>query len=313
MLWHAQDPTASLETLLKALPDGSAPKATYVKGDKVEVIAGDLTSLTGEIVGGCGLTLATRVKTHVTRAWEAAAETRTLGAIASLNLYMCAGWCPGLGATRWLAVSYRGGAAAELQLRCLQGSVCCCNSNAVGLSSISTRVLLADTLPNPPQIRNTPPPIKNTHAHTLMLCHCVNTHMHAHTPLPGVVEDTRPEEGKVLVRPDMMKDQVVELELAEVQKKFNVSFVGPGVRPGVWLQHMACVCVIILRGGARSWQRCRRSSTWVGDCVGDLSWVLVGRVVGIGVRGEGCVSAGRGGGPSAIRAMWPSGWLCALL
>lgn len=42
-----QDPTASLETLLKALPDGSAPKATYVKGDKVEVIAGDLTSLTG--------------------------------------------------------------------------------------------------------------------------------------------------------------------------------------------------------------------------------------------------------------------------
>lgn len=39
----------------------------------------------------------------------------------------------------------------------------------------------------------------------------------------GVVEDTRPDEGKVLVRPDMMRDQVVELELAEVQKKFNVS------------------------------------------------------------------------------------------
>jgi hypothetical protein len=39
----------------------------------------------------------------------------------------------------------------------------------------------------------------------------------------GVVEDTRPDEGKVLVRPDMMQDQVVELELAEVQKKFNVS------------------------------------------------------------------------------------------
>lgn len=51
VLCRAQDPTASLETLLKALPDGSAPKATYVKGDKVEVIAGDLTSLTGEIVG----------------------------------------------------------------------------------------------------------------------------------------------------------------------------------------------------------------------------------------------------------------------
>jgi hypothetical protein len=49
VLWLCvlQDPTASLETLLKALPDGSAPKATYVKGDKVEVIAGDLTSLTG--------------------------------------------------------------------------------------------------------------------------------------------------------------------------------------------------------------------------------------------------------------------------
>lgn len=46
-----QDPTASLETLLKALPDGSAPKATYVKGDKVEVIAGDLTSLTGKAAG----------------------------------------------------------------------------------------------------------------------------------------------------------------------------------------------------------------------------------------------------------------------
>lgn len=41
-------------------------------------------------------------------------------------------------------------------------------------------------------------------------------------PPPGVVEDTRPDEGKVLVRPDMMKDQVVELELAEVQKLFQV-------------------------------------------------------------------------------------------
>jgi hypothetical protein len=39
---------------------------------------------------------------------------------------------------------------------------------------------------------------------------------------PGIVEDTRPDEGKVLVRPDMMKDQVVELELAEVQKLFQV-------------------------------------------------------------------------------------------
>lgn len=42
-------------------------------------------------------------------------------------------------------------------------------------------------------------------------------------PCPaGIVEDTRPDEGKVLVRPDMMKDQVVELELAEVQKLFQV-------------------------------------------------------------------------------------------
>jgi len=45
----AQDPTASLETLLKALPDGSAPKATYVKGDRVVVIAGDLNTLEGEL------------------------------------------------------------------------------------------------------------------------------------------------------------------------------------------------------------------------------------------------------------------------
>jgi transcription antitermination factor NusG len=40
--------------------------------------------------------------------------------------------------------------------------------------------------------------------------------------LEGVVEDVRQEEGKLLVRPDMMKDQVVELELAEVQKLFKV-------------------------------------------------------------------------------------------
>ena len=43
-----QDPTASLETLLKALPDGSAPKATYVKGDRIVVIAGDLNTLEGK-------------------------------------------------------------------------------------------------------------------------------------------------------------------------------------------------------------------------------------------------------------------------
>lgn len=68
-----------------------------------------------------------------------------------------------------------------------------------------------------------------------MLCRCVNTHTHTHTHTPGVVEDTRPDEGKVLVRPDMMKDQVVELELAEVQKKFNVS------AWGLWCL-ARCVC-----------------------------------------------------------------------
>jgi len=50
-------------------------------------------------------------------------------------------------------------------------------------------------------------------------------HLHRLGPvvvLSGVVEDTKPDEGKLLVRPDMMKDQVVELELAEVQKLFKV-------------------------------------------------------------------------------------------
>lgn len=43
----------------------------------------------------------------------------------------------------------------------------------------------------------------------------------------------------MLVRPDMMKDQVVELELAEVQKKFNVS--------GSGHKH----CLVKPEGGAR--------------------------------------------------------------
>jgi hypothetical protein len=43
-----QDPTSGLKQLLKALPDGGAPKATYVKGDRVMVVAGDLNTLEGE-------------------------------------------------------------------------------------------------------------------------------------------------------------------------------------------------------------------------------------------------------------------------
>jgi hypothetical protein len=39
----------------------------------------------------------------------------------------------------------------------------------------------------------------------------------------GTVEDVRAEDGKLLVRPDLMSDQVVELELDEVQKLFKVS------------------------------------------------------------------------------------------
>jgi hypothetical protein len=38
----------------------------------------------------------------------------------------------------------------------------------------------------------------------------------------GTVEDVRAEDGKLLVRPDMMPDQVVELEVEEVQKLFKV-------------------------------------------------------------------------------------------
>lgn len=44
----SQDPTSGLKQLLKALPDGGAPKATYVKGDRVVVVAGDLNTPEGE-------------------------------------------------------------------------------------------------------------------------------------------------------------------------------------------------------------------------------------------------------------------------
>jgi hypothetical protein len=43
-----QDPTSALQQLLKSMPDGGAPKATYVKGDRVVVVAGDLNTLAGE-------------------------------------------------------------------------------------------------------------------------------------------------------------------------------------------------------------------------------------------------------------------------
>eukprot|EP00883_Tetradesmus_obliquus_P007302 jgi/Sobl393_1/17906/SZX61442.1 len=43
------DPTSGLKQLLKALPDGGAPKATYVKGDRVVVVAGDLNTLEGTV------------------------------------------------------------------------------------------------------------------------------------------------------------------------------------------------------------------------------------------------------------------------
>jgi hypothetical protein len=48
-LFAAQDPTSGLKQLLKALPDGGAPKATYVKGDRVMVVAGDLNTLEGAL------------------------------------------------------------------------------------------------------------------------------------------------------------------------------------------------------------------------------------------------------------------------
>lgn len=39
----------------------------------------------------------------------------------------------------------------------------------------------------------------------------------------GTVEDVRKEDGKLLVRPDILSDQVVEMEAQEVQKLFKVS------------------------------------------------------------------------------------------
>lgn len=42
-----QDPTAHLQQLLKSMPDGAAPKATFVKGDRVVVTGGDLATLEG--------------------------------------------------------------------------------------------------------------------------------------------------------------------------------------------------------------------------------------------------------------------------
>lgn len=44
---HPQDPTKGLQSLLRALPDGAVPRATYVKGDRVVVVKGDLSSLEG--------------------------------------------------------------------------------------------------------------------------------------------------------------------------------------------------------------------------------------------------------------------------
>lgn len=39
----------------------------------------------------------------------------------------------------------------------------------------------------------------------------------------GTVEDVRKEDGKLLVKPDILQDQVVEMEVHEVQKLFKVS------------------------------------------------------------------------------------------
>jgi hypothetical protein len=40
--------------------------------------------------------------------------------------------------------------------------------------------------------------------------------------ITGVVEDVKKDEERLLVRPDLMPDEVVELELSEVQKLFQV-------------------------------------------------------------------------------------------
>lgn len=79
------------------------------------------------------------------------------------------------------------------------------------------------------------------------LHHLSCTHWgHTSTYVTGVVEDTRPDEGKLLVRPDMMADQVVELELSEVQKLFKVRWgQGVGARTErilvvVWLWDTQC-------------------------------------------------------------------------
>jgi hypothetical protein len=49
----SQDPTSGLQQLLKALPDGAAPKATFVKGDRVVVVSGDLNTLEGDVRRRC--------------------------------------------------------------------------------------------------------------------------------------------------------------------------------------------------------------------------------------------------------------------
>lgn len=51
LLRMLQDPTSHLQQLLKSMPDGAAPKATFVKGDRVVVTGGDLATLEGRYTG----------------------------------------------------------------------------------------------------------------------------------------------------------------------------------------------------------------------------------------------------------------------
>lgn len=71
-----QDPTSSLTQLLKALPEGAATRATYVKGDRVMVVAGDLNTLEGGLAALRALCCVASAWPRVQAAVAAAAMAR---------------------------------------------------------------------------------------------------------------------------------------------------------------------------------------------------------------------------------------------
>lgn len=77
--------------------------------------------------------------------------------------------------------------------------------------------------------------------------------------LTGTVEDVKADEGRLLVRPDLLPDEVVDLELDEVQKLFKVR----GTCSSTECQAGRCGCVVRWCG-----------FLWVGVSAPDPFWGL---------------------------------------